>query len=89
MLKKGINHMSKRGKIMAAIAFILLFGSLALLFFGKNGKTISYGLIGLLISVVYIAILRLIAAYNKAKLRRRAYEDLHEIARNTREKNNI
>lgn len=72
--------MSKRGKILGAIAIILLLISIGLFLFGKSGKSITLGIIGLVITVIYVAVLRLIAGFNKAKLQRRAYDDLHKIA---------
>ena len=79
--------MSKRGKILGGIAIVLLLISIALFLFGKSGKSITYGIIGLAITVVYVMILRVVASYNKAKLRRREMEDLHKIANKISENN--
>ena len=73
--------MSKRGKIMGAIVFILLFGSIGLFLFGRSGKAITIGIIGLGVTLVYVMLLSVIASFNKARMRRRAYEDIHEMAK--------
>lgn len=78
--------MSKRGKILGLIAIILLLASLAMFLFGKSGKSITYGIIGLVITVIYVSVLRIIASLNKAKLQRRAMEDIHKIANTTEDK---
>ena len=72
--------MSKRGKTLGMIAYILFFGSLAITIFGRSSNALIVGFLGLILSLIYIMILRLIATSNKAKLERRAMEDLHRIA---------
>lgn len=81
--------MSKKGKTLVITTLALLFISLALLIFGRTGKVITAGFIGLGLTVVLLAIMRVIASYNRAKLQRRAYDDLHKMAENSDKKNDL
>ncbi len=72
--------MSKRGKILGTIAYILFFGSIAIMIVGRSFNAFTIGLIGIVISIFYIMILKMIAQVNKAKLERQAMEDIHKIA---------
>lgn len=81
--------MSKKGKTLVITTLALLFISLALLIFGRTGKAITAGFIGLGLTVVLLAIMRVIASYNRAKLQRRAYDDLHKMAENSDKKNDL
>ena len=72
--------MSKRGLVLGGIALVLLVVSIAMFIFGKTGKSITYGIIGLVITFIYVLVLRLIGSFNKARLQRRAMDDIHKIA---------
>ena len=68
--------MSKRGKILGAIAFVLIIVSVLMFLFGDPLK----GAFALAITFIYVMVLSVISSFNKAKLRRREMEDLHRIA---------